>query len=75
MAKNKNKGKPRNYELDSGVVRYERCAICRSSIINSYLLKNASKHGPTSHVIFIGLDICDLVLFNVPKDRIYLSKF
>ena len=80
MAKNKNKGKPRNYELDSGVVRYVRCAICRLSIINSYLPKLASKHGPTSHalsvlVIFIGQDICDLVLLSVPKDRIYLSNF
>ena len=43
MAKNKNKGKPRNYELDSGVVRFVGFASCRGSVRNCLI--NVSKLG------------------------------
>ena len=53
MAKNKNKGKPRNYALESGVYRFGKSATYHKKAIYKFAKKTAVKKAAAKSPIFV----------------------
>nr|ALS04887.1 60S ribosomal protein L6 [Pseudodiaptomus poplesia] len=53
MAKNKNKGKPRNYALDSGVYRFSASKMFHKKAIHKFLKKTVAKKPADKKPVFV----------------------
>jgi large subunit ribosomal protein L6e len=53
MVKNKNKGKPRNYELDCGVVRFGRSSMYHKKAIYKFVKNKAPKKTAAKTAVFV----------------------
>ena len=53
MAKNKNKGKPRNYALESGVYRFGKSSTYHKKAIYKFTKKKVAKKAATAKPVFV----------------------
>jgi len=53
MAKNKNKGKPRNYALESGVYRFGKSSTYHKKAIYKFTKKKVAKKAAPAKPVFV----------------------